>query len=179
VNASDSKATKLFPSDCYSLALFYFYFFKSRGKLRKESPFHLFSEVMRLRHWKEKNVQTLWESGTKKSFLRVRMHLLTEQVLAPASGAEGFSQPGNAAVYFRKNVYTVNTPWYYAWCTKIPVPEKIHKSDLDGASPASPMLSKCSAFFSVEADGFALWTLESSLSFFFLSFFSEVLHFSE
>lgn len=63
----------------------------------------------------------------------------------------------------KKNAYTVNTPRYCAWCTKIPVPEKIHKSDPGGGSPASPKLANLSVF-SVEADGLALWTLEPYLS---------------
>lgn len=100
---------------------------------------------MRLHLWKEKNVQTLWESGPKKGFLPARTHLLTKKSLSTASGDEGFSQPGSTDVCFRgKNAYTVNTPQYCAWCTKIPVPEKIHKSDLGGGSPASLLLaSKC------------------------------------
>lgn len=125
---------------------------------------------MRLHLCKEKTVQTLWESGPKKGFLPARTHLLTKKVLSAASGEKRFSQPGSAAVCFRekKNAYTVNTPRYCAWCTKIPVPEKIHKSDPGGGSPASPKLANLSVF-SMEADGLALWTLEPYLSSFLLS----------
>lgn len=57
---------------------------------------------MRLHLCKEKAVQTLWESGPKKGFLPARTHLLTKKVLSAASGDKRFSQPGSAAVCFRK-----------------------------------------------------------------------------
>lgn len=78
-------------------------------------------------------------------------------------GLRALASQGVQLFTLEKNAYTVKTPRYCAWFTKIPVPEKIHKSDLDGGNPASLMLSKCSVSPpprtpSVEADGFALWT---------------------
>lgn len=71
----------------------------------------------------------------KEGLLPVKAHLLPKKVLALVSGdRRGFTEPGGAAVCFRKIAYAVNTPRYCASCTKILVPEQIHKSEPDGGA---------------------------------------------
>ena len=52
----------------------------------------------------------------------------------------------DAAVCFKTIACTVNTPRYCAWCTKILVPEQIHKSDPDRGSLEGHMFKTVQCF---------------------------------
>lgn len=64
-------------------------------------------------------------------------------------GLLGFTESSSAAVCFSKIAFTINTPRYHAWCTKIQkslIPEQIHKSDPDRGNLTDHMLGKVWCF---------------------------------
>lgn len=88
------------------------------------------------------SAQTLRESGPRKAASWLR-HTCSQRRLWLLCLGTGVT---DAAVCFRKIACTVNTPRYCAWCTKILVPEQIHKSDPDRGSLEGHMFENVQCF---------------------------------